>query len=183
MSQRVELKCISWNCRGLQKKKIKQVMNKLRDMDSKIVFLQETHTLKEDNVKISRRWQGDIYAASFTSQARGVMTLIHNSVPFQVSEVIKDKYGRYLIIQGSLLSVNLNLVNIYGPNADEPSFFTNLFLTLASLPGEYIIAGDWNCTLDQMKDRSTGVDQTHNRSRITINHFIKELNLLDIWRY
>lgn len=152
-------------------------------MDSKIVFLQETHTLKEDNVKISRRWQGDIYAASFTSQARGVMTLIHNSVPFQVSEVIKDKYGRYLIIQGSLLSVNLNLVNIYGPNADEPSFFTNLFLTLASLPGEYIIAGDWNCTLDQMKDRSTGVDQTHNRSRITINHFIKELNLLDIWRY
>ena len=98
-------------------------MNKLRDMDSKIVFLQEAHTLKEDNVRISRRWQGNVYAASFTSQARGVMTLIHNSVPFQVSDVIKDKYGRYLIIQGSLLSVNLNLVNIYGPNADEPSFF------------------------------------------------------------
>lgn len=144
-------------------------MNKLKDMDPKIVFLQETHTLKEDNIKISRRWQGNIYAASFTSQARGVMTLIHKSIPFQVSDIIKDKYGRYLIIQGSLFSVSLNLVNIYEPNADEPSFFTNLLLLLASLLGEYIIAGDWNCTLDPRKDRSTGVDQTHNRSRIIIN--------------
>ena len=54
---------------------------------------------------------------------------------------------------------------------------------LASLPGDYIIAGDWNCTLDPIKDRSTGVDQTHNRSRKIINHLIKELNLLDVWRY
>lgn len=181
MSQGVELKCTSWNCRGLQK--IKQVMNKLKETDSKLVFLQETHTLSNENIRISRRWQGSIYAASFTSQARGVITLIHKSVPFQVTNVIKDTFGRYLIIQGSLLSVNLNLVNIYGPNTDEPGFFTNLFLMLASLPGEYIIAVDWNCTLDPTKDRSTGADQTHNRSRTTIHHFIKELNLLDIWRH
>lgn len=101
------------------------------------------------------------------------MTLINQSVPFQVSNVIEDKFGRYLIVQGSLLSINLNLVNIYVPNTDEPSFFTNVFLKLASLPGEYIIAGDWNCTLDPVRDRSTGIDQTHNRSRTTIHHFIK----------
>ncbi len=52
---------------------------------------------------------------------------------------------------------------------------------LASLTGEY--AGDWNCTIDTTKDRSTGADLTHNRSRSTIHHFIKELNLLDIWRH
>lgn len=74
------------------------------------------------------------HAASFTSQASGVMTLIHKSIPFQVSDIIKDKYGSYLIIQGSLLSVSLNLANIYGPNADEPSFYTDLPLTVASLP-------------------------------------------------
>ena len=111
------------------------------------------------------------------------MTLIHQSVPFQVSNVIEDKFGRYLIVQGSLLSINLNLVNIYGPDTDEHSFFTNVLLTLASLPGKYIIAGDWNCMLDPVRDRSTGIDQTHNRSRTTIHHFIKELNLLDIWRH
>ena len=124
-------------------------------------------------------WQGSTYAPSFTSQARGVMILIHKSMPFKVSNVIKDTFGRYLIIQGLLLSGNLNLVNIYGPNTDEPIFFTNLFLTL-NCRG---IAGDWNCTLDPVRDRSTGTDQTHLRSRKTIHYFIKELNLLDIWRH
>ncbi len=159
------------------KKKIKQIMNKLKEIDSKIVFLQETHTLSNENTRISRRWQGSIYAASFTSQARGVMTLIHKSVPFQVTNVTKDKFGRYLIIQGSLLSVTLNLVNIYGPNTDEPDFFTNLFLMLASLTGEY--AGDWNCTIDTTKDRSTGADLTHNRSRSSLYQRIEFVRHLE----
>lgn len=124
-------------------------MNKLRDMDSKIVFLQETPTLGEDNIRIGRRWQGNIYAASFPSQARGVM--IQKSVPFQASKV--TEYGRYLIIQGSLLSVKLNLVNMV----------------------QY--------TRTEIRDGSTGADQTLNGSRTIIHHFIKELNLLDIvWR-
>lgn len=66
---------------------------------------------------------------------------------------------------------------------NQTFFFTNLFLTLASLPGEYIITGDWNCTLDPNRDRSTRTDQTHNKCRLTIHPFIKELNLLDIRRY
>lgn len=90
------------------------------------VFLQETHTLTEDNKIIGRRWQGNIYAATFTSQARGVM-ILDKSVPYQFSNVIKDKSGGYLIIQGSLFSVNLNLVNIYGPNTDEPDFFLQTY--------------------------------------------------------
>jgi len=135
-------------------------MNKLRDMDSKIVFLQETHTLKED-IKRRRRWQRDIYEASFISQARGVMTLIHKSIPFQVSDIIKNIYGRYLIIQGSLLSVNLTLVNVYGPNADELSFFTDLLLTLASLPG------DWSRGLEL----HTGPNKTHCTKSIKIRYY------------
>lgn len=60
-------------------------------------------------------------------------------------------------------------------------FSTDLFLTISSLPARYIIAGGWNCTFDPVKDRSTGVDQTHDKA--TIKHFIKELNLIDIWRH
>lgn len=117
MSQGVNLNFVTWNCRGLQKlRNVKQVMNKIKDIDSKIVFLQETHLLDEDKKKIRRRWQGSIFTASCLSWARGVMTLIHKTVPFQMKNVIKDRMGRYLIVQGSLLSENLNLVNLYGPN-------------------------------------------------------------------
>lgn len=182
MSQ-VKLKFVSWNCRGLQQlKKIKQVMNRLKEMNSKIVFLQETHLLEGETKKIVRRWQGGVYTAAFSSRARGVMTLIHQSVPFLVENVVKDKWGRYLIIQGSLLEEKLNLVNLYGPNIDDPNFFVNLFLILSTLGGKHIIAGDFNCVLSPSVDRSTGLDQSHTRSRETIHYFIKELNLQDIWR-
>lgn len=183
VDQRINLNLVSWNCRGLQKlKKLKQVMNKIKDIDSKIVFLQETHLLEEDNKKIRRRWQGSVFTSSFSSRARGVMTLIHKTVPFQVKNVIKDKMGRYLIIQGSLLSENINLVNLYGPSIDDHKFFVDLFLTLSSFTGQYIIAGDFNCTLNPSIDRLSGIDQTHNGCRMVINRFMKELRLLDIWR-
>lgn len=183
LSQGVTLNFVSWNCRGLQKlRKVKQVMNKLKEMDSKIVFLQETHLLEKDTIKIRRRWQGSVYTTSFSSQARGVMILIHKTVPFQVKHVLKDKFGRYLIVQGSLLSENLNLVNVYGPNTDDSKYFVDLSLTLSTFAGLFIIAGDFNCTLNPSLDRSTGVDQSHNKCRAAILRFINEFSLLDIWR-
>ena len=127
-------------------------MNKIKDIDSKIVFLQETHLLDEDIRKIKRRWQGSVYTSSFPSRARGVMTHIHKSVPFQVKNIIKDRLGRYLIIQGTLLTESLNLVNVYGPNVDDANFYVDLFLTLSASGGSYIIGGDFNCTLNPVVD-------------------------------
>jgi len=98
-------------------------MNKISDMDSKVVFLQETHLLDKDLKSIKRRWQGSVFTASFSSKARGVMILIHNTVPFQVKNIIKDKWGRYLIIQGHMFSEGLCLVNPYGPITDDANFF------------------------------------------------------------
>lgn len=130
-------------------------------MQSSIVFLHETHLMHRDELKIRRRWKGNFFSAAFTSQARGVITLVHDSVPLQVNKIIKDKMGRYLIIQGNLLMEQLVMVNIYAPNIDDPNFFQNLFLTLSTLPGSCVIAGDCNCTLDPVKDKSSGVDQSH----------------------
>ena len=148
MTNILEIKMTSWNCRGLQKlKKVKQVMGRLKDMQSKIIILQETHLIGKEDLKIKRRWRGE---APFTSQSRAVIgwTLIHKSIPFNVHKVIADKMGRYLIVQGTLYTEPLNLVNIYAPNKDEPSFFNNLVCTQSSLSGHYILAGDFNWTLN-----------------------------------
>lgn len=50
------------------------------------------------------------------------------------------------------------------------------------MPGKHIMAGDFNCALQPSKDRSSGIDNTHVRSRKALQYFIKELNLVDIWR-
>lgn len=184
MMDSFKLKITSWNCRGLNKiAKIKQVMSRIKFLQSKIIFLQETHLLSGDTSKIKRRWQGQVFSAPYSTHARGVMILIHKSVPFQIHNVIRDPAGRYIMVQGTLLYEKINLINLYGPNEDDPKFYNNLFLTISNLSGHYVVAGDFNCTLEPSKDRSSGFDNTHTRSRKTIHNFMKEFNLLDIWRY
>lgn len=89
------------------------------------------------------------------------------------------KNGRFLVVQGTLLRETNNLVNIYGPNDDNPSF---LFLLLATLPGKIILAGDLNCALDPKLDRSAGIDTSHSQTRKKIQQYLKDLNLCDPWR-
>lgn len=157
---------------------MKQVLSRLKQKHSNIIFLQESHMMPCDISKVKKRWQGQVYSASYSSHARGVLILIHKTIPFQVLTSIVDPKGRYIILQGTLVSEKINLVNIYGPNEDDPAFFDNLFLTLSSLPGKLIIGGDFNVTLDPLKDKSTGSDTSHTRSRKSILNFMKDLNLL-----
>lgn len=67
-------------------------------------------------------------------------------------------------------------------NEDNPSFFRQLFLDLATLPGTFITAGDFNLTLQPDIDRSTGIDISHHWTRKELLHYIKELSLIDTWR-
>lgn len=158
-------------------------MSRIKQLKAKIVFLQETHLTPEEVMKVRRRWPGRVFSASFSSHSHGVITLIHNSLPFHLINVDEDRFGRYLVIQCEILSVRLNLVNLYGPNDDNPSFFfRNLFLSMADLPGSCIIGGDFNCTLQSETDRSTGIDTSHTQTRKELLQFIRVLNLIDIWR-
>ncbi len=178
-----ELQFTSWNVRGLNKLvKLKEVMSRIRQLKAKIVFIQETHLAPEDVIRLRRRWPGWVFSACFNSHSRGVITLIHNSVPFHLISVDEDRFGRYLIIQCEILSVRLNLVNLYGPNEDNPSFFRHLFLSLAALLGCFIIGGDFNCALQPDIDRSTGIDTSHNQTRKELLQCIEEFHLIDIWR-
>uniref|UniRef100_A0A669E357 Reverse transcriptase domain-containing protein n=1 Tax=Oreochromis niloticus TaxID=8128 RepID=A0A669E357_ORENI len=183
MTSYKNFKFISWNVRGMVKLvKLKQVITRLKQLESSIAFIQETHLLREDLVKVRRRWPGKVLASCCPSHSRGVMVLIHNSVPFQVNNTIYDKAGRFLVVQGTLLKETLNLVNVYGPNDDNPSFFENLFLLIATLPGKIILAGDLNCTLDPKLDRSSRIDTSHSQTRKKIQQYLKDLNLCDPWR-
>lgn len=80
------------------------------------------------------------------------------------------------------MNQDLILGNLYGPNIDDPSFYNNLFLSIAALHGDIIVGGHFNCTLDPKLDRTTGVNYSHPKFREVIQHFISELNLKDVWR-
>ena len=157
-------------------------MTRLKHLGSKIVLLQETHLTSGEVIRLRRRWQGQVFVANFSSHARGVAILIHKSIPFQVNTTTLDPGGRFIILQGSLFGQNLILVNVYGPNKDEPQFYNNIFPTLASLRGDIIIGGDFNCALNPDFDRNGNQVSSHNQSRKIILNFMEELGLCDVWR-
>ena len=76
------------------------------------------------------------------------------------------------------------LANVYGPNTDSPAFFENIANRLESISCESkIIAGDFNCVLDNKLDKKGGRSEHKNKKAQTfINSWIEECDLLDIWR-
>ena len=76
-----------------------------------------------DTHYLTKRWPGQVLHASYNTHARGVVILIHKTIPFKTTRSIQDPLGRFIIVQGNLLSLKLNLINIYGPNEDNPAFF------------------------------------------------------------
>ena len=66
-----EIKITCWNVRGLRKlTKLKQIINRLKHLRSKIVFLQETHLLASDTISLEKRWPGQVICASHNNYVR-----------------------------------------------------------------------------------------------------------------
>lgn len=149
MMNETQIMFISWNVRGLGKKaKLKQVIYRLKQLKASIAFLQETHLLSSDLLKIQRRWPGQVYSASYASNARGVITLIHKSIPSKVSKVMPDGAGRYLILQGSRKYPNKSEFSCFSPSTKSYSridYFlvsNNLFPQIYDVTYESIVISD-----------------------------------------
>lgn len=96
-----------------------------------------------------------------------------------MSKVTPDRAGRYFRVRLLITDVNINLVNLYGSNADNPKFFEELFLLLSQMPGYFLIGGDFNTTLSINLDRLKGTDNAHTQCRKTLHNFMQDLDLCD----
>lgn len=119
---------VSWNVRGLnQPVKRSKVFSHLNKLKAEVVYLQETNLLNKDQAKLCRGGFTQMFHSDFSHKSRGVTILLHKNVLFEVSNVIKDKNGRYVIVQGKLFNRPVVLANIYAPNWDNVDFFRNFF--------------------------------------------------------
>lgn len=117
------------------------------------------------------------------SHAGGVAILFRKNIPFQLSSVTADPHGRYPMVSGTINSFPLTLLNIYGPNIDDPSFFSKFFDVLQDGQNSNIIIGsDLNCYLDPYLDRLSSRPPPNTTSVKVLNIVIKSKNLVDIWR-
>ena len=108
----------------------------------------------------------------------GVMILMNNNFEYKVERVKTDKNGNH-IIQGK----RITLVNLYGPNQDNPNFYTNIKQKVSEFENEQVIMrGDCNFVLDPDLDYNNYLHINNPKARKVILDYIEEANLLDVWR-
>lgn len=179
------LKLVSWNVRGTSSAtKLGRVMTHLDQLKGDVYFLQETHMLNREIIRLKKRWVGDVFHSTFNSKARGAAILIRRGVPFVADISVLDPHGRYVMVSGRLQGIPVLFACVYGPNWDDSPFITRLFTSFPDLEGHYIImGGDFNLVQDPVLDRSSNKLTSPSRSAKTLSTMSQQFGLTDPWRH
>jgi exonuclease III len=144
----------STNCRGIFSDKIKRrdIFQRCRGQYD-ISVLIDTHSTKNVENQWHTKWGYDPYFSSYASNSRGVAILFKNPFEFKVNRDIKDKNGNFIILDITVGDYRFTLVAVYGPNEDNPEFFSNLYSNIILCENTSIISvGDWNVVQNYEKN-------------------------------
>ena len=173
------LECQGWG----DPKKRRDVMNYLRKQNFSIICLQDTHFTKNMESLIRSEWGNDAYFSSFSSQSRGVAIFLNNNFEYKVHNCHKDLRGNTLILDIEIDNNRMTLVNLYGPNNDEPTFYQNLQKLIIQQGNRHmLLVGDWNLLLDPPLDGHNYKHINNPNARQEVLKMMTELNLYDVWR-
>ena len=174
----------SLNCQGLgDPRKRRDVLHYLRGKNFSIICLQDTHFTKDMEKIISNEWGYSVYFNSFRSNSRGVAIFFRNNFEFKVCNTFKDQSGNVLIIDIEIENRRITLVNLYGPNIDDPAFYERLEKNVNRFGNNNIImVGDWNLLLNPDMDGAHYRHINDPNARQNVLKLINDFNLYDVWR-
>ena len=175
---------VSANCRGLaDKNKRKEVMQLYRKKKFSIICLQDIHISAESETIMRNEWGLDCIIAPYKSNARGVAILLNNNFEYEIHKMLKDENGNYIILDLTVDGIRFTLTNLYGPNIDNPLFYTDLFNKISGIDNDSVaICGDWNLVLNPSMDLENYKNANNPQSRKIVLEQMENLNLIDAWR-
>lgn len=112
----IELKCITWNVRGLRAKaKRNAVLSYLKAQRADLMVLVETHITGQLQMALKKTWVGWLYQALYSAHSRGVAVLIAKTVRFVLLTLRSDPQGRFLFLHAKLNGLEVLILAIYIP--------------------------------------------------------------------
>ena len=171
------------NVRGLLDKTKRRAIFDYYRTRADVICLQETHSTAEVEQQWCLEWGGRILFAHGNTSSRGVCVLFKKDFFMNITNVVADPEGRYIICE---LSVNwedpkICLVNLYGPNKDTPQFIDNISELLSERSEHKILIGDYNFVQNVTMDRY-GSTVNHKVSLARLQQCMNEYCLTDVWR-
>ena len=140
------------------------------------------HQIKK--IHIRNRWEGNCYfSAAPQSNARGVAIFFGKNLDYKIHNQIQDTNGNLLILDITISDKRLSLINVYGPNKDDPTFYVNVFKSITDIGNDlFIICGDSNLTLNPDLDCFNYKHINNPKARDFLSNVIEENNLFDTFR-
>ena len=174
----------TYNVRGLvNNKKRREIFYFLHREPFDVIFLQETHSSKNTINRWRTEWRADIYASHGTTNSKGVEILIKKNAGIKVLSQKSDKNWLFIILKCKISNNVYLLVNVYGPNMDNPIFFSNFTEVIDEMGVDLkIIAGDFNLVLNPSVDKKGGIPVMHGNAKENLRSYMDQNSLLDIWR-
>ena len=147
--------------------------------------LQETFSLKEDEVPWASEWGGKILFSHGTKHSKGTGILQRPNSLFPIECLSTDPNGRFVIAKIKLGDEGVFLASVYAPcdSQQQSLFIQNLCTDIVSKTNtsRIIIAGDWNTTLHSINKRG-GRPWQETSYRNSLLSFMGELGLVDVYR-
>ena len=149
-----------------------------------ILCLQDTHLTVEDEVDLRTYWKGEILLHGAHTNSRGVAILLSDIFEYKVKNVIQDNSGNMIVLDFQMSDIKDKLINIYGPNIDDPNFYECMSNLLSENEEEYVIwCGDFNMTLNPDLDSHNYVNLNNPKSCATVMNTMGKHDLVDSFRY
>ena len=178
------IKIGSMNVRGLSNSvKRMDLFSWLKSKQFSIFCLQDIHVGPKYEAAFLQDWGQEVILSSFSSESRGVAVLFMPGLDFKIQDITRDEVGNLLIVDLDLCGTQILLVVLYGPNKDQPQFYSNLKDHLIEKNDKpIIICGDWNLVLDFNMDTHNYVNENNRNSSRVVQEIISVLDLVDTWR-
>ena len=179
-----KLSYISCNCQGLGDfHKRKDVFQYLREKKYDVYFLQDTHFDPKQEKQIRSEWGYECFFSSLNTQSRGVAILLNNTFDFKANIIEADTQGNFIILNVKTIEREFTLINIYGPNRDNPDFYLKIKKKITDLNLLNIIwGGDWNLVLNPNLDYYNYRNINNKKAQEKVLEIMEDINIIDIWR-
>ena len=160
------------------------VFEYIKSKNYDIYCLQDTHFTVENEKQIIDQWgNSNSIFSHFKSNARGVAILFSKSLDYKIHRKIIDDSGNFIIVDMNIHNQRLTLINLYGPNTDNPNFFKKISTYVDDIGNtEIIICGDYNCVINPELDYYNYKGINNAKARDEVLKLINEKYLIDSFR-
>lgn len=115
--------------------------------------------------------------------SRGVAVLFNNDFEFKVNNIDRDENGNWIVLNICMLSMNITLVSLYGPNDDQPNFYTHVKNVVNNFGNPHcILCGDFNLVQDQNLDTFNYLNRNNPKAKEIVLKIKEDMDLCDPWR-